>query len=132
MGKYACGYSIACRGYLVHTKKPDFVMTNGQVYNPVAISFVPGKSLGWYFKKAGGATSSADPGKMYLLRADGSVVPRSRGWLGDNFMDLRMRPGDTIFVPEKIVGANQTWQNIAAMAQIFTTALIPLALTGVL
>jgi len=117
---------------LVIPKKPDFVMTNGQVYNPVAISYVPGKNLSWYFKKAGGATSSADQGKMYLLRADGSVVPRSRGWLGDNFMDLRMRPGDTIFVPEKIVGASQAWQNLAATAQILTAAMIPLALTGVL
>jgi protein involved in polysaccharide export with SLBB domain len=113
-------------------KKPNFVMTSGQVYNPVAISYAPGKRLSWYFKKAGGPTSSADKKRMYVLRADGSVVPKDGNWLGSGFMDLRMRPGDTIVVPEKIVGASQTWQNLATAAQTLTAVMIPLAVTGVL
>jgi hypothetical protein len=107
-------------------------MSSGQVYNPVAISYVPGKTLGWYFKKAGGGTSSADKKRMYLLRADGSVVPKSQGLISNNFMNLHMRPGDIIFVPEKIVGASQAWQNVAATAQVLTAAMIPLAVTGVI
>jgi protein involved in polysaccharide export with SLBB domain len=113
-------------------KKPNFVMTSGQVYNPVAISYVPGKRLGWYFKKAGGPTSSADKKRMYLLRADGSVIPKDGNWFGSGFMSLHMRPGDTILVPEKIVGASQAWQNLATTAQTLTAVMIPLAVTGVL
>jgi hypothetical protein len=69
---------------------------------------------------------------IYVLRADGSVVPRGHGWFNNNFMDLRMRPGDTIFVPEKIVGGSQVWQSILGGAQVISAAAIPLAVSGVL
>jgi protein involved in polysaccharide export with SLBB domain len=117
---------------LVIPKRPDFVLASGQVYNPVAIGYVPGKKFGWYFHKAGGATSSGNKKQIYVLRADGSVVPMSNSWSGKGFKDLRMRPGDTIFVPEKIVGASQLWQNMVGTAQILSAIVLPLALTGVL
>ena len=115
---------------LIIPKRPEFVLTSGQVYNPVAITYVPGKSLKWYLRKAGGVTHSGNKKNIYVLRADGSVVPRDSGWLGNNFMNLRMRPGDTIFVPEKIVGGSQVWNGISAVAQALTVAMIPLAVSG--
>jgi hypothetical protein len=69
---------------------------------------------------------------IYVLRSDGSVVPRGRGWFNNNFMDLRMRPGDTIFVPEKIAGGSSVWQTLLNSAQVVSAAAIPLAATGVL
>jgi len=118
---------------LVIPKRPNFVMVSGQVYNPTAISFVPGRDLGWYLRKAGGATPYGNKKYMYVLRADGSVVvPREAEsiWMGRNFMSLRMQPGDTIFVPEKIIGASPVWQNILGMAQIISAAALPLAISG--
>jgi hypothetical protein len=47
-------------------------------------------------------------------------------------MDLRMRPGDTIFVPEKIAGGSSVWQTLLNSAQVVSAAAIPLAATGVL
>ena len=41
-----------------------------------------------------------------------------------------MRPGDTIFVPEKIIGGSTVWQNIAAVAQAMSVAALPLAISG--
>jgi hypothetical protein len=41
-----------------------------------------------------------------------------------------MRPGDTIFVPEKIIGASTVWQNIAAVAQAMSAAALPIAIAG--
>jgi hypothetical protein len=41
-----------------------------------------------------------------------------------------MRPGDTIFVPEKIVGASTVWQNIAAVAQAMASAALPIAIAS--
>jgi protein involved in polysaccharide export with SLBB domain len=117
---------------LLIPKRPEFVMTGGQVYNPVAITYVPGKNLKWYLRKAGGATRSGNKKDIYVLRADGSVVPRDRGWMGNDFMSMRMRPGDTIFVPEKIAGGSQVWAGIAAMTQALTLTMIPLAAAGVL
>ncbi|HEY1803071.1 MAG TPA: SLBB domain-containing protein [Terracidiphilus sp.] len=112
-------------------KRPNFVVVSGQVYNPAAISYVPGRDLIWYLQKAGGATPSGDKKQIYVLHADGSVVPRSSNWVSSNFMNLRMRPGDTVFVPEKIAGAATVWQNIAAVAQAMAAAALPIAVSGV-
>ena len=105
-------------------------MVSGQVYNPAAISYVPGKDLAWYLRKAGGATPLGDKKEIYVLHADGSVVPRGDNWVSNNFMSLRMRPGDTIFVPEKIVGGSTVWQNIAAVAQAMAAAALPIAIAA--
>ena len=111
-------------------KRPNFVVVSGQVYNPAAISYVPGRDLTWYLRKAGGATPNGDKKEIYVLHADGSVVPHGNTWVSNNFMSLRMRPGDTIFVPEKIIGASTVWQNIAAVAQAMSAAALPIAIAG--
>ena len=59
----------------------------------------------------------------------GQLCREKRNWVSNNFMNLRMRPGDTIFVPEKIIGASTVWQNIAAVAQAMAAAL-PIAIAG--
>ena len=53
-------------------------MISGQVYNPVAISYVPRRDFNWYLKKAGGATRVGDKKHIYVLHADGSVVVPGR------------------------------------------------------
>ncbi len=111
-------------------KRPSFVVVSGQVYNPAAISYVPGRDLQWYLRKAGGASPNGDKKKLYVLHADGSVVPRGDGWMNNNFMSTRMRPGDTIFVPEKIIGASTVWQNVAALAQVMAAAALPVVLAS--
>jgi protein involved in polysaccharide export with SLBB domain len=113
-------------------KRLDFVAVGGQVYNPVAISYAPGKNLGWYLRKSGGATQSGNKKEIYVLRADGSVVPTGNRWVSNSFMDLHMRPGDTIFVPERIIGGSQLWQNILGAAQVASAAALPFAFAGVI
>jgi protein involved in polysaccharide export with SLBB domain len=116
-------------------KRPDFVTVSGQVYNQVAISYVPRRDLDWYLQQSGGATQSGDKKRIYVLHADGSVVvPRDREsiWMGNRFMSLRMRPGDTIIVPEKIIGGSPVWQNIMGIAQIMSATTLPLAIGGVI
>jgi len=117
---------------LVIPKRPNFVAVGGQVYNPIAISYIPGKTLGWYLRKSGGPTKSGSKKEVYVLRADGSIVPLGNRWISDNYLDLRMRPGDTIFIPERIIGTSQTWQNILGLAQLASAAALPLALSGAL
>jgi protein involved in polysaccharide export with SLBB domain len=115
---------------LVIPKRPNFVMVSGQVYNPVAISYVPGRDVGWYLRKAGGATPYGNKKYIYVLRADGSIVPHGSIWTGNNLMNLRLRPGDSVFIPEKIVGGSQVWQNVMGAAQIMSTAALPIAIAG--
>ena len=115
---------------LVIPKRPNFVIITGQVYNPTAISYVPGRDVGWYLRKAGGATPSGNKKNIYVLRADGSVVAHGNSWTGGNLMNLRLRPGDSVFVPEKIVGGSTVWQNVMGVAQIMSSAALPLAIAG--
>jgi protein involved in polysaccharide export with SLBB domain len=117
---------------LVIPKRPNFVIVSGQVYNPTAISYAPGRDVGWYLRKAGGATPYGDKKHIYVLRADGSVVAHGISWTSSNYMNLRLRPGDSLFVPEKIIGGSTAWQNILGMAQIMSAATLPLAIGGVL
>jgi len=115
---------------LVIPKRSNFVIISGQVFNPTAISYVPGRDVGWYLRKAGGATPYGNKKYIYVLRADGSVVPRGNSWTGSNLMNLRLRPGDTVLVPERISGGSPAWQNILAMAQIMSAVALPIALAS--
>jgi polysaccharide export outer membrane protein len=85
-------------------KKAGYVMVNGQVFNPTAISYRPGHSAKWYLSQAGGVTQIADKKAVFVIRADGSVIAaknNSEGWWGGDPMSATLRAGDTIVVPEK-------------------------------
>jgi polysaccharide export outer membrane protein len=85
-------------------KKAGYVMVNGQVFNPTAISYRPGHSAKWYLSQAGGVTQIADKKAVFVIRADGSVIAaknNSDGWWGGDPMSATLRAGDTIVVPEK-------------------------------
>lgn len=111
-------------------KRPDFVMVAGQVFNPEAISYIPGRDVRWYLERGGGPTHMGDDKVMYVVHADGSVTPRKGRW-DTAFYRMRMRPGDTIFVPEKLLGGSQAWQAISAATQIMYATALPLAIAGV-
>jgi protein involved in polysaccharide export with SLBB domain len=85
-------------------KKAGYVMVNGQVFNPTAISYRPGHSAKWYLSQAGGVTQLADKKAVFVIRADGSVIAAKNnndGWWGGDPMSATLRAGDTIVVPEK-------------------------------
>jgi protein involved in polysaccharide export with SLBB domain len=107
------------------------IQVAGAVYNQNAFQFASGKPLSAYLDDAGGVTREADAKRIYLIRADGTVVSRQardRFWRGD-FASMRLMPGDAIVVPEKIkTGAG--WRNFQDMTQIVSqTALTAAALS---
>ena len=116
---------------IVIPKRPNFVMVTGQVYNSEAITYTPGRDAGWYLMKAGGATQSGNKKAVFVVRADGSVVGHGSIWSGSSVMNLRMQPGDSIVVPEKIIGGSQLWRNIIGAAQIASSVAITGAIAGV-
>ncbi len=59
---------------LVIPKRPGYVMVTGQVFNPTAVSFRPGRSAKWYLGQSGGPTQVADKKAIFVIRADGSVM----------------------------------------------------------
>jgi polysaccharide biosynthesis/export protein len=102
---------------LLIPKRPGFVMVTGQVFNPTAVSFRPGKSAKWYLSQSGGPTQLANKKAIFVIRADGSVIgSRSSAWAGDS-MSRALEPGDTLVVPERALGGGVQWQNIFLAAQ---------------
>ncbi len=117
---------------LIIPKRPDFVLVAGQVYNATGITFRPGKDAGWYLRQAGGVTASGDKRKIFILRANGSVVASTRSTIFEGgILGVKMRPGDSIIVPEKIVGGSQVWRNVIGSAQIASSVAITGAVAGV-
>jgi protein involved in polysaccharide export with SLBB domain len=99
-------------------KKPSYVMVTGQVYNPTAVSYRPGKSAQWYLGQSGGPTQLANKKAIFVIRADGSVLGSSQGlWSGES-LGAELRPGDTVVVPEKAVGGGVQWQTVFLAAQV--------------
>jgi polysaccharide export outer membrane protein len=99
-------------------KKPSYVMVTGQVYNPTAVSYRPGKSASWYLSQSGGPTQLANKKAIFVIRADGSVLGSNQGlWSGES-LSAELRPGDTVVVPEKAVGGGIQWQTVFLAAQV--------------
>jgi protein involved in polysaccharide export with SLBB domain len=99
-------------------KRPSFIMVAGQVFNPTAVGYRPGKSGNWYLSQSGGPTVLADKKAIFVIRADGSVIGRGESaWSGNSLGEV-LQPGDTVIVPEKAVGGNIQWQTIFMAAQV--------------
>jgi hypothetical protein len=114
-------------------KRPGFVLVSGQVYNAAAITYVPGKTAGWYLKRAGGSTNMANNKEIFVIRANGSVIGRRSGeWYSESVLDTKMQPGDVVVVPQKILGGSVFWRNMLATAQVLSSVAITAHLAGVL
>ncbi len=79
----------------------------GQVYNPTAITYDRGRSVGHYLSRTGGPTESADQNGIYVVKADGSVLTNQNfqtGWgpWRRGIHAAVLEPGDTIMVPERL------------------------------
>jgi len=101
-------------------KRPSYVMVEGQVFNPAAVSYRPGKSARWYLSQSGGPTAMANKKEIFVIRADGSVVG-SHGnlsvWSGQD-LNATLAPGDAVVVPEKSLAIGFPWANVFSSAQI--------------
>jgi protein involved in polysaccharide export with SLBB domain len=112
-------------------KKAGYVMVNGQIFNPTAISYRPGHSAKWYLSQAGGYTQLADKKAVFVVRADGSVIAadnNSGGFWGSSPLNATLRAGDSIVVPEKapkIGGRN--WALIMQSAQLASSVALAVA-----
>jgi polysaccharide biosynthesis/export protein len=82
---------------------PETVQVVGAVFNPHAFLYSQQARVGEYLRLAGGANRQADRRRMFVLRADGSVVGHEMGnsIFESDFVKLRLYPGDAIIVPEK-------------------------------
>jgi polysaccharide biosynthesis/export protein len=104
--------------------KMGTIQVSGAVYNENAFRYQQAKLLSSYLKSAGGPTRQADTKRMFLIRADGTVVSRQNqtGPWGDSFASLTVLPGDSIVVPTKLKSPNSFSQQIPFLVQIMSQA----------
>jgi polysaccharide biosynthesis/export protein len=79
-------------------KRPNYVLALGDVNNPGALQFVPGKQSGTYLREAGGTLSTADDDRAFMVLPNGTAQPISTGGRGGGTPP----PGTTIIVPKNI------------------------------
>ncbi len=112
-------------------KRPGFVLVSGQVYNASAITVVPGKTAGWYLRRAGGTSQAANRKEIFVIRANGSVVGRHSGqWYDSNVLDTRLDAGDVVVVPQKILGSSLFLRNLLAIAQVSSSIAVTALVAG--
>lgn len=79
-------------------KRPNFIVTVGDVLNPSALQFIPGKGVDSYLQEVGGFTQSADEDRVFVVYPNGVSKPISlASWGGDR--NLSLPPGSAIVVP---------------------------------
>jgi protein involved in polysaccharide export with SLBB domain len=84
--------------------RQNTVQVSGAVYNGNSFRYERGKRVAGYLNDAGGPTRQADSRRIFIIRADGTVVSRqshSQFWRTD-FERLALLPGDSVVVPQRI------------------------------
>jgi polysaccharide biosynthesis/export protein len=106
---------------IIVPKKTNYVVVSGEVFNPTAVNYLPGRSAKWYLSQSGGLTQIADKNAVFVIRADGSVLSAKNNsglWSGDP-LNAVLKPGDSIVVPEKAPKmAPRNWVALLQAAQV--------------
>ena len=112
---------------------PATVNVVGAVYDQNSFLFRQDARVGDYLRLAGGPNRVADKKRIFIVRADGSVLSRdsANGLWGNNFEAIRLNPGDSLIVPEKIIGPSLA-RNFVNWSQIFSQLALGAAAINVL
>jgi protein involved in polysaccharide export with SLBB domain len=84
---------------LIIPKLKQEVTVIGEVQNTTSHFYRANLTRDDYIGLSGGATRKADRGRIYVVRADGSVVSSEGGGWFRRSAQVAMRPGDTVVVP---------------------------------
>ncbi|MEX2474390.1 SLBB domain-containing protein [Marinobacter sp.] len=93
---------------------PQSVSVFGEVQFPTSHLHTRGLAVDDYLERSGGPTRQADDDRVYVVKADGSVMlPEKSRWFGGRSQQLQ--PGDTIIVPIDVDRLNQLelWTNVS-------------------
>jgi len=93
---------------------PQAVSVFGEVQFPTSHLHSKGLTVDDYLERSGGPTRQADEERVYVVKADGSVMlPEKSRWFGGRSQQLA--PGDTIIVPIDVDRLNQLelWSNVS-------------------
>jgi protein involved in polysaccharide export with SLBB domain len=106
----------------------NVVLVRGEVFVPSAVLYEKGASLNYYIAQAGGATDSADIGRIYVTLPSGKKW--KPGWFIFGGEDIL--PGSLVYVPQKVERPDNSLQILASWATVMASlAAITVALVQV-
>ena len=108
-------------------RQPSTINVAGEVYNASAFLYADRLQVRNYVRDAGGPTRDADPDRVFVIRADGSVVSRQYS----NVSKAPSLPGDTVVVPPKLIRGN-VLRNVIAITGVLSSLAFPLSLIALL
>ena len=102
---------------LIIPKQKQEVTVIGEVQNSTSHFYRQELIRDDYIALSGGATRKADRGRIYVVRADGSVISSESGGWFRRSGQVAMRPGDTIVVPldTERMPALPLWQAVTSI-----------------
>jgi protein involved in polysaccharide export with SLBB domain len=120
---------------------PKHISVLGQVYNPTALLYEPGKALSYYLEQVGGIKSEAYEKEIHLVQVNGTVISNSQDeflWLRDDgsttylgdFYAIQPQPGDTIIVPRRL--KSPSWRQTRDIVQIIFQSISTLGVIAAL
>jgi polysaccharide biosynthesis/export protein len=104
---------------IIIPRKPSWVNVMGEVYGPSGIAYDPAMTVAQYIDRAGGLTLEAEKDQIFVVKVNGAIL--SQGGFKDSgknsifpllplisggLMQARLEPGDTIYVPAKLLYIN--------------------------
>jgi protein involved in polysaccharide export with SLBB domain len=97
------------------------VNVKGAVNSPVAVTYVPGASLDYYVRAAGGITRKGDLRYAYVTQPNGKVEATGGKFIFRS--NPKPRPGSTVFVPERDASERKVdyLATLATIAQLATS-----------
>ncbi len=125
-------------------RRPAAVSVLGQVYRPTAIVYDPNLTTRDYLDRAGGPTEGADVDHIFVFKANGEVLTddgvrnsnKSKLFpllpvVSGGLMDVRLGPGDTVYVPEQLIFTSNL-EYIKDVSTIIAAAVQSIAVVGIL
>ena len=104
---------------IIIPKKPSWVNVMGEVYGPAGVAYDPALTVRQYIDRAGGFTQEADADQVFVVKVNGAVVSQTGlkesgknrifpllPLISGGLMQARLEPGDTIYVPTKLLFVN--------------------------
>lgn len=93
---------------------PQSVTVFGEVQFPTSHLHQASLTVDDYLERSGGPTRQADESRVYVVKADGSVMlPEESRWFGGR--SQKLEPGDTVIMPIDVDRLNQLelWTNVS-------------------
>lgn len=103
--------------------QPVTVGVFGAVPSPASFEYVRGETIGDYLRQAGGFQKIADKSKVFVVRANGTLI--SKDGHGD-VMRAKALPGDLVFVPIN-ASRGEFWSRLRDIASAITPVVVTTA-----